>query len=84
MTCPPTAIESVACVVLATLERVTHLVPLVGAAGIGVFGYVPWVVGTVVGDWPRPHIRRELVAKLAWGASLLVVANWVYLLLAHA
>jgi len=60
-----------------------RLNPLVGAAGIGLFAYVPWATVTVLGDGPRPRVSPVLAARLAWGAAGLAGLNWIYLLVAH-
>jgi hypothetical protein len=58
--------------------------PLVAGGGIGLLAYVPWAAATVVGDWPRPRISPALVRSAVRVAAALVLANWVYLLVAHS
>ncbi len=57
--------------------------PLVAVCGIGLLAYVPWAGATVIGDWPRPRLPEALVARAAKVAGVVVLANWVYLLVAH-
>ena len=57
--------------------------PLVGLGGIGLFIYLPWTAGTVVGGWPRPRLPQAATVKLAWFGVVLVLANWAYLIVAH-
>jgi len=60
-----------------------RLNPLVASGGIGLFAYLPWAVGTVVGGWPRPRLSPRFVAKAGWVGAGLVLANWIYLIVAR-
>ena len=60
-----------------------RLNPLVAVGGIGLFAYVPWATGTVVGSWRRPRFSQSFVAMAGWIGAGLVLANWVYLIVAH-
>jgi len=57
--------------------------PLIGFGGIGLFIYLPWATGTVVGDWPRPRLSPAATVKFARFGVGLVLVNWVYLIVAH-
>lgn len=57
--------------------------PLIGFGGIGLFIYLPWTAGTVVGDWPRPRLSPAATVKLAWFGVGLGLVNWAYLIVAH-
>ncbi len=57
--------------------------PLVGAGGIGLLAYLPWAVGTVAGGWPRPSVSSRTATRVAWFGGGLVLANWIYLVVAH-
>ena len=57
--------------------------PLVGLGGIGLFIYLPWIAGTVVGGWPRPRLPQATTVKLARFGVALVLLNWAYLIVAH-
>ena len=58
--------------------------PLVGLAGVGLFVYLPWAAGTVVGGWPRPTLLPGTLVRLVRIGAALALLNWVYLIVAHA
>ena len=58
--------------------------PLVGLGGIGLFIYLPWAAGTVIGGWPRPSWPPDTTTKLVRVGGALVLLNWGYLIVVHA
>ena len=60
--------------------RALRLNPLVGAAGLGLFAFIPWTLATAVFNGPRPSLSQPAVKKLAWAGAALLGANWAYLL----
>ena len=58
--------------------------PAVGLAGIGLFVYLPWAAGTVIGGWPRPSWPPDMTTKLVRVGGALVLLNWAYLIVVHA
>lgn len=60
-----------------------RLNPLVGAAGIGLFAWLPWAAATVAVGLPRPRIPVSLARKAAWAGAGLVALNWIYLIVTH-
>lgn len=60
-----------------------RLNPMVGAAAIGLIAYLPFSIATIVGAWPRPRLATLDTAGAARSGVALVLANWIYLLIAH-
>ncbi|MCH7825896.1 MAG: DUF2752 domain-containing protein [Acidobacteria bacterium] len=58
--------------------------PAVGLVGIGLFVYLPWAAGTVIGGWPRPSLLPGTTIKLVRVGGALVLLNWAYLIVVHA
>ena len=58
--------------------------PAVGLGGIGLFVYLPWATGTVIGGWPRPSLLPGTTIKLVRVGGALMLLNWAYLIVVHA
>lgn len=57
--------------------------PLVGAAEMALVAYLPLSAVMVAWAVPRPRVSAALATRAAWAGAALVMANWIYLMIAH-
>ena len=65
-------------------RQALRLNPLVASLGATLLLYVPWSLATSLLSLPRPRFSAVTVARVGWVTAGLTVANWIYLVVAHA